>query len=156
MVAGDRGREAGRDCGEVGVVSVADRAPCSYCSTQHRKNLIAGDDRVISWIRGAHNGGAIPLRHFLSAPRVINDTYGLFFYDPDGGYVAAYKKDYGYEFYGWRRGVMVIRGRDGYALVGVDRCRHRRAAEGEETGADPQPGDRLVVLADVASRVDGV
>src|SRR3990172_8457948 len=107
--------------------------PCSYCSTQHRKNLIAGNDRVISWIRGAHNGGAISLRHFLSAPRVINDTYGLFFYDPDGGYVAAYKKDYGYKFHGWRGGVMVVQGRDGTlwsALTGI-------AFEG------PQQGKRL-------------
>jgi hypothetical protein len=87
--------------------------PCSYCSTQNRKGFIRPEDRVISWIRAVHNGGAIPLRHFLAAPRVINDTYGLFFYDPDGGYVAAYQKDYGYEFYGWRGGVMVVRGRDG-------------------------------------------
>ena len=96
--------------------------PCSYCSTQHRKGVIRNDDRVIAWLRGAHNGGAIPLRHFLSVPRVINDTYGLFFYDPDGGYVAAYKKDYGYRFYGWRRGVMVVQGPDGTlwsALRGV-------------------------------------
>lgn len=87
--------------------------PCSYCSTQHRKGLIGNDDRVIAWLRGSHNGGTIPLRHFLSAPRVINDTYGLFFYDPDGGYVAVYTKDYGYKFYGWRRGVMVVEGADG-------------------------------------------
>lgn len=87
--------------------------PCSYCSTQNRKGLILRDDQVIAWIRAVHNGGAIPLRHFLSGPRVINDTYGLFFYDPDGGYVAAYKKDYGYTFYGWKQGVMVVRGRDG-------------------------------------------
>jgi hypothetical protein len=87
--------------------------PCSYVSTQQRKGLVRSDDRVIAWVRGAHNGGAIPLRHFLAAPRVINDTYGLFFYDPDGGYVSAFKKDYGYEFYGWRAGVMVVRGRDG-------------------------------------------
>lgn len=87
--------------------------PCSYCSTQHRKKLIRDDDRVVCWLRGAHNGGAIPLRHFLSGPRVINDTYGLFFYDPDGGYAAAYKKDYGYTFHGWRGGVMVVRGKDG-------------------------------------------
>jgi hypothetical protein len=95
---------------------------CSYCSTQHRKKLIAADDRVICWLRAAHNGGAIPLRHFLAGPRVINDTYGLFFYDPDGGYVAAYKKDYGYKFHGWRRGSMVVQGRDGTlwsALTGV-------------------------------------
>lgn len=87
--------------------------PCSYCSTQHRKGFIRGDDQVIAWIRAAHNGGAIPLRHFLSGPRVINDTYGLFFYDPDGGYVAAFKKDYGYTFYGWKQGVMVVKSRDG-------------------------------------------
>ncbi len=107
--------------------------PCSYCSTQHRKNFIKPDDRVVAWIRGAHNGGAIPLRHFLSAPRVINDTYGLFCYDPDGGYVSAFAKDYGYEFHGWRGGVMVMKGRDGTlwsALSGV-------AFEG------PQKGKRL-------------
>ena len=96
--------------------------PCSYCSTQHRKGFIAGHDRVLAWLRAAHNGGAIPLRHFLAGPRVINDTYGLFFYDPDGGYVTAYRKDYGYELYGWRRGVMVVRGPDGTlwsALTGI-------------------------------------
>jgi hypothetical protein len=107
--------------------------PCSYCSTQNRKGFVRPNDRVIAWLRGAHNGGAIPVRHFLAAPRVINDTYGLFFYDPDGGYVAAYVKDYGYEFYGWRGGVMVVRGRDGSlwsALSGI-------AFEG------PQKGKRL-------------
>lgn len=107
--------------------------PCSYCVDQNSKGLIDADDQVIAWIRGAHNGGAIPLRHFLSAPRVINDTYGLFFYDPDGGYVAAYEKDYGYQFYGWRGGVMVVRDQDGTiwsALSG-------RAIAG------PQKGQRL-------------
>jgi hypothetical protein len=96
--------------------------PCSYCSTQHRKNFIRQEDRVLAWLRGAHNGGAIPIRHFLAAPRVINDTYGLFFYDPDGGYVSAFQKDYGYEFHGWRGGVMVVQGRDGTlwsALSGI-------------------------------------
>jgi hypothetical protein len=115
--------------------------PCSYCSTQNRKNLIDGEDRVLAWIRGIHNGGAIPLRHFLSAPRVINDTYGLFFYDPDGGYVAAYKKDYGYEFHGWRNGVMVIKGKDGTlwsALSGV-------AFDG------PQKGRRLERIPSILS-----
>jgi len=107
--------------------------PCSYCSTQDRKHLIDDGDLVLAWIRGAHNGGAISVRHFLAGPRVINDTYGLFFYDPDGGYVAAYKKDYGYTFLGWRGGVMVVEGRDGTrwsALSGV-------AFEG------PQKGNRL-------------
>jgi hypothetical protein len=107
--------------------------PCSYCSTQNRSGLIRPDDRVVAWLRSAHNGGAIPIRHFLSAPRVINDTYGLFFYDPDGGYVSAFEKDYGYEFYGWRGGVMVAKGPDGTlwsALSGV-------AFEG------PRQGERL-------------
>jgi hypothetical protein len=96
--------------------------PCSYCSTQNLKSLIRGDDRVIAWLRAAHNGGAFPIRHFLAGPRVVNDTYGLFFYDPNGGYVAAYKKDYGYRLHGWRGGVMVVEGRDGTlwsALTGV-------------------------------------
>jgi hypothetical protein len=107
--------------------------PCSYCSTQHRKGFIQGDDRVVAWLRAAHNGGAVPIRHFLAGGRVINDTYGLFFYDPDGGYVAAFRKDYGYELYGWRNGVMVVRGKDGTlwsALTGI-------AFDG------PQKGQRL-------------
>jgi hypothetical protein len=104
--------------------------PCSYCSTQNRKNFIRSDDRVIAWLRGAHNGGAIPIRHFLAGPRVVNDTYGLFFFDPDGGYVSAFTKDKGYEFFGWSRGVMVVKGRDGTlwsALTGA-------AFDGPQTG----------------------
>lgn len=107
--------------------------PCSYCSTQHGKGLILGEDRVLAWLRASHNGGAIPLRFYLAGPRVINDTYGLFFYDPDGGYVAAFRKDYGYQSYGWRQGVMVVRGKDGTlwsALTGI-------AIDG------PQAGQRL-------------
>lgn len=107
--------------------------PCSYCSTQNRKSLVRGDDRVIAWLRGAHNGGAFPLRLFLSGPRVVNDTYGIFFYDPDGGFVSAFEKDYGYGFLGWRGGVMVVKGPDGTtwsALRGV-------ALEG------PKKGQRL-------------
>lgn len=53
--------------------------PCSYVSTENRKGLVQPDDKVIAWLRGAHNGGAIPLRHFLAGPHIINDTYGLFF-----------------------------------------------------------------------------
>ncbi len=105
-----------------GLFKALTEPPCSYCSTQNRKNVIRPGDRVIAWLRGAHNGGAISLRHFLAAPRVINDTYGLFFYDPDGGYATAFKKDYGYVFHGWRGGVMVVQGRDGSlwsALTGV-------------------------------------
>ena len=105
-----------------GLYKALTEPPCSYCSTQNRKGFVKPNDRVLAWLRAAHNGGAFPIRHFIAAPRVINDTYGLFFYDPDGGYVAAYEKDNGYEFYGWRGGVMVVRGKDGTlwsALTGV-------------------------------------
>ena len=86
-----------------GLFTALTEPPCSYFSTQNRKNFVRPEDPVVAWIRGAHNGGAIPLRHFLAGPRVINDTYGLFFYDADGGYVSAFAKDYGYEFHGWRQ-----------------------------------------------------
>ena len=113
---------AGKLIEKPGLFEPLTEPPCSYCSTQDRKGLVDRRDRVIAWIRADHNGGAIPIRHFLSAPRVINDTYGLFFYDPDGGYVAAYRKDYGFKFHGWRGGVMVARGPDGSlysALTGI-------------------------------------
>jgi hypothetical protein len=96
--------------------------PCSYVSTQNRKGFVRPDDRVLAWVRAVHNGGAFPLRHFIAGPRIINDTYGLFFYDADGDYVSAFKKDYGFEFHGWRGGVMVVKGPDGTlwsALRGV-------------------------------------
>jgi len=127
-----------------GRFSALTEPPCSYCSTQHRKGLIRGDDRVVAWIRASHNGGAVPLRHFLSGPRVINDTYGLFFYDPDGGYVASFEKDYGYEFHGWRRGVMVVKGSDGTlwsALTGM-------AIDG------PKNGQRLQRIASLTTTWD--
>ena len=111
--------------------------PCSYCIVQHRKGLIEENDRVIAWLRSSHNEGAIPLRHMLAAPRVINDTYGIFFYDPDGGYVAAFERSrgfkYTYEFHGWRGGVMVVKGNDG-SLV---------SALSGQIFAGPRKGQRL-------------
>lgn len=115
--------------------------PCSYCSTQHRKNLIRENDPVVCWLRAAHNGGAIPIRHFLAAPRVINDTYGLFFFDPDGGYVSGFEKDYGYEFHGWRGGVMVAKGKDGTLWS----CLSGKAFDG------PQKGKRLNRIASMST-----
>jgi hypothetical protein len=119
VAAGDRSRAemrpdpAPRMLVKEGLFKSLTEPPCSYCSTQNRKGLIRTDDRVIAWLRAVHNGGAIPIRLFLAAPRVINDTYGLFFYDADGDFVTAFAKDYGYEFHGWRGGVMVVKGRDG-------------------------------------------
>ncbi len=115
--------------------------PCSYCSTQHQKSFIAGQDRVIAWLRAVHNGGAIPLKYFLSGPRVVNDTYGLFFYDPDGGYVAAYEKAYGYKMIGWRNGVMVVESQDGTLWSGLT----GRAISG------PQAGKQLKRIASLVT-----
>ncbi|MDP7019922.1 MAG: DUF3179 domain-containing (seleno)protein, partial [Pirellulaceae bacterium] len=93
--------------------------------------------RVVAWLRSNHGGGAIPLRHFLSSSRVVNDTYGIFFYDPDGGYVAAFERSRGYkhtyEFHGWRNGVMVVKANDG-SLV---------SALTGEVFAGPRKGTRL-------------
>jgi hypothetical protein len=118
--------------------------PCSYCSTQHQKSFIAGQDRVIAWLRAVHNGGAFPLKYFLAGPRVVNDTYGLFFYDPDGGYVAAYQKDYGYKMVGWRNGVMVVESQDGTLW----------SALSGEALSGPQAGSRLTRIASLVTNWD--
>lgn len=107
---------------------------CSYISTEFRKGLIDFEAPALAWIRGTHNGGAFPLEYFISGPRVINDTYGLFFYDPEGGYVSAFTKDYGYSFHGWYGGVMTVKGPKGNiwsALSG-------RAIQGPDKGSKLQ------------------
>src|SRR6476619_7576962 len=61
---------------------------CSHCrieATRRAKELRA-DDRVLCWIRGYSDGGAIPIRFFLNSYRVISDSYGVFVYDPDAGF----------------------------------------------------------------------
>lgn len=119
--------------------------PCSSCIVQHRKGFIEDNDRAVAWLRSNHGGGAIPLRHFLAAPRVVNDTYGIFFYDPDGGYVSAFERSLGYkhtyEFHGWRNGVMVVKGNDG-SLV---------SALSGEIFDGPRKGERLKRIANMVT-----
>jgi len=111
--------------------------PCSFCVVQHRKGFIKQDDRAIAWLRSSHEGGAIPLRHFLAAPRVVNDTYEIFFYDPNGGYVSTFERSpkfkHVYEFHGWRNGIMIVKGNDG-SLV---------SALSGEVFSGPRKGERL-------------
>ena len=71
------------------------------------------DDRVLSWIRGKYDGGAIPYRWFLVPYRVISDTYGVFVYDADADFVRGYPASLDYRFHGWRNGVMVMKHKDG-------------------------------------------
>src|SRR5262245_37088430 len=65
---------------------------CSHCvdEAKRRTNELRDDDRVLCWTRGKYDGGAIPMRFFLSPYRVISDTYGTFVYDPDAGYSRAF------------------------------------------------------------------
>lgn len=88
---------------------------CSHCVDESRRRgeQLRGDDRVLAWIRGKYDGGAIPLRFFLAKYRVISDTYGVFVYDPDAGYVRGFEPSLEFRFHGWRNGIMVIRHSDG-------------------------------------------
>ena len=88
---------------------------CSHCIDESRRaaGALRDDDRVLSWIRGDYNGGAIPYRWFLVPYRVISDTYGVFVYDADADFVRGYPASLDFRFHGWRNGVMVMRHKDG-------------------------------------------
>src|SRR5262249_1610701 len=62
---------------------------CSHCVDEARRKAgdLRSDDRVLAWIRGKYDGGAIPYRWFLVPYRVISDTYGVFVYDADADFV---------------------------------------------------------------------
>src|SRR5437764_4843364 len=108
---------------------------CSHCRDEAKRRAaeLRDDDRVLCWIRGYSDGGAIPLRFFLNPYRVISDTYGVFVCDPDAGYARGFAPSVDFTFYGWRNGVMVMKHKDGTlysCLTGV-------AFDG------PRKGDRL-------------
>jgi hypothetical protein len=88
---------------------------CSHCKDEakRRAGQLRDDDRVLCWIRGKYQGGAIPFRFYLAPYRVISDTYGVFVYDPDAGFVRGFEPSLDFEFYGWRNGVMVMRHKNG-------------------------------------------
>src|SRR6266404_8452435 len=88
---------------------------CSHCvdEAKRRAGELRDDDRVLAWVRGYSDGGAIPVRFFLNPYRVISDSYGVFVYDPDAGYARGFAPSYDFSFYGWRNGVMVMRHKDG-------------------------------------------
>src|SRR5262249_31325318 len=88
---------------------------CSHCRDEARRRAadLRDEDRVLCWVRGDHDGGAIPFRFFLNTHRVISDTYGVFVYDPDAGYARGFAPSLEFRFHGWRKGVMVMRHKDG-------------------------------------------
>lgn len=116
---------------------------CSHCVDEARKKagVLRDDDRVLAWIRGQYDGGAIPYRWFLVPYRVISDSYGVFVYDADADFVRGWPASYDFRFHGWRNGVMVMRHQDGTlfdCLTGV-------AFEG------PRKGERLTPLPTIES-----
>src|SRR5207248_171447 len=88
---------------------------CSHCVDEARRtaDALRDEDRVLAWIRGKYDGGAIPYRWFLVPYRVISDTYGVFVYDADADFVRGWPASLDYRFHGWRNGVLVMRHQDG-------------------------------------------
>jgi hypothetical protein len=111
---------------------------CSHCVDESRRKAgsLRVDDRVLAWIRGKYDGGAIPYRWFLVPYRVISDTYGVFVYDADADFVRGYPPSLDYRFHGWRNGVMVMRHADGTLFD----CLTGLAFDG------PRKGERLVPI----------
>ncbi len=115
---------------------------CSHCRIEavRRASELRDDDRVLCWIRGYSDGGAIPMRFFLNPYRVISDSYGVFVYDPDAGYARGFAPSYDFTFYGWRNGVMVMKHKDGTlysCLTGV-------AFDGPKKGTRLKPLPTLI------------
>jgi hypothetical protein len=88
---------------------------CSHCvdEAKRRAGELRDDDRVLAWLRGYSDGGAVPIRFFLNPYRVISDSYGVFVYDPDAGFARGFAPSYDFRFHGWRNGVMAMRHKDG-------------------------------------------
>jgi hypothetical protein len=88
---------------------------CSHCvdEAKRRAAQLQKGERVLAWIRGKYEGGAIPVRFFLAPYRVISDTYGVFVYDPDAGYMRGFEASLDFRFHGWRNGILVMRHKDG-------------------------------------------
>jgi hypothetical protein len=116
---------------------------CSHCRDEARRRAgeLQDDDRVLCWLRGYSDGGAIPYRFFLNRYRVISDTYGVFVHDPDAGFARGFVPSLDFAFHGWRNGVMVMRHKDGTiysCLTGV-------------AFAGPRKGDRLAPVPTLVS-----
>jgi hypothetical protein len=111
---------------------------CSYCNVEAKRagDSLRSGDRVLAWIRGQHDGGAIPYRFFLVPYRVISDSYGVFVYDPDADFVRGWPPSYDFRFHGWRNGVMVMSHKDGTLYD----CLTGKAFDG------PRKGDQLAPL----------
>jgi hypothetical protein len=116
---------------------------CSHCGDEAKRRSadLKPDDRVLAWTRGYSDGGAIPLRFFLNAYRIISDSYGVFVHDPDAGYLRGFAPSYEFRFHGWRNGIMVMKHKDGTLYS----CLSGAAIAG------PKAGTRLTSIPTMAS-----
>ncbi len=110
---------------------------CSHCvdEAKRRADELVSTDRVLAWVRGNYDGGGIPLRFFLVPYRVISDTYGVFVYDAEAGFVRGYEPSLEFKFYGWRNGVMVMQHKDGTLFSTLS----GRAFDGPRKGEQLKP-----------------
>src|SRR5437660_9223304 len=92
MAAAVAGDAEGRVVAEPGLFRTLVNPECSHCriEAQRRAGELRHDDRVLAWTRGKYDGGAVPVRFFLAPYRVISDTYGVWVYDADGGYLRGF------------------------------------------------------------------
>jgi hypothetical protein len=115
---------------------------CSHCRDEAKSR--AGDlraaERVLCWIRGYSDGGAIPYRFFLNKYPVISDTYGVFVHDPDAGFARGFAPSLDFSFHGWRNGVIVMKHKDGTLYS----CLSGVAFAGPKKGARLAPVPTLV------------
>jgi hypothetical protein len=116
---------------------------CSHCrdEAKRRAKELHDQDRVLCWIRGYSDGGAIPFRFFLNRYPVISDSYALFVYDRDGGYARGFAPSFNFRFYGWRNGVMVMKDLKDGTLYS---CLSGIAFDGPRKGSRLQPVPTLV------------
>jgi hypothetical protein len=117
---------------------------CSHCvdEAKRREKQLRKNERVLAWIRGKYDGGAIPVRFFLAPYRVISDTYGVFVYDPDAGYMRGFEPSLDFRFHGWRNGILVMRHKDGTLYSALS----GKAFDG------PRKGDRLKPVPTIESQ----
>src|SRR5216683_4423548 len=115
---------------------------CSHCrdEAKRRADELRADDRVLCWVRGYSDGGAIPMRFYLHSYRVISDTYGVFVYDPDAGFARGFAPSLDFTFHGWRNGVMVMKEKDGTLYS----CLTGMAFAGPKKGTRLKPVPTLV------------
>jgi hypothetical protein len=117
---------------------------CSHCliEAKRRKDELRADDRVLCWMQvqtdNYVNDGVIPLRFFLNTYRILDDSWGLFVYDPDAGFARGFAPGGGpFHFHGWRNGVLVLRGPDGTLYSGLTGIAFEGPKKGSRLRVEP-------------------